>query len=172
MLTTVKKMCVGYKREPHLAYIYKNIAGKKYCINCANRKNPPKPIRKVSEKQQVKRVFKIKLLKEDKEFYLSLWYERFGRVEGTAEKYGHTADNSEIMPGCEVCKARLYFQPTTVNFHHILEKRNYPQFRHEKWNIAILCPDCHSSYESNPDNVPYLRDKRKALLESPLIIKP
>lgn len=30
------------------------------------------------------------------------------------------------------------------HFHHLLYKSQFPQFRLEKWNIVILCLNCHS----------------------------
>lgn len=49
-------------------------------------------------------------------------------------------------------------------FHHILEKRNFPEFRHLQQNIAVLCADCHNLYESYPDKVPYLVKLRRYLI--------
>lgn len=159
-----KKICAGFDGIEHEAFIYKNINGNKYCKICAYKLQPPKAINKISKKQVFKISLKRKLYDEDKKFYIDVWYQRFGRVEGTAEKYGNEIDNCTTFPKCEACGKRLFFDPTSVNFHHILEKRNYPDLRHVEWNIAIVCPDCHSSYETLPDSVPYLKLKRDETL--------
>lgn len=152
-----KKICAGWDGNSHEDYIFKNINGKKYCKSCTYKLQPQKPIKKISDKQ----VFKIKLkqtqLQKDKLFYLNVWKERF---------YVTLSFGEEIMiqsPRCQVCKKRLGEEPNLTFFHHILEKRNYPELRHVIGNIAILCTDCHSSYESNPLNVPYLVDLREKL---------
>ena len=155
-----KKICAGCEQE---TYIYKNIDGKKYCKSCTFKIQPVKVIKKVSNKQVFKLTLKKELLQVDREFYLSLWYKTFGRVKNTADESG--LDNVEVCPKCECCGTRLWFEPNLMYFHHILEKRNYPEYRHKEWNIAILCSDCHSRYESNPDNVPYLKMKKEKLLK-------
>lgn len=52
---------------------------------------------------------------------------------------------------CFNCESQLPSEPLTLYFHHILPKRNYPELRHTDWNIVILCPDCHSSFEMYPN---------------------
>ncbi len=159
------KVCAGFDGNEHEAYIYKNIDGKKYCKSCTYKLNPPKSINKISEKHKFKLILKKELLEEDKKFYLEVWYNKFGRVEGTAEKYGNEVDNTIIIPYCLNCRKRLFYEPNLCYFHHILEKRNYPQYRHEKSNIAIICEDCHNKYETMPDMVPFLVDLREELLK-------
>jgi len=149
-----KKICAGCNTEQ---YIYKNIKGKKYCRSCTFKLEPPKPIPKRTEKQVFKLKIKKDLIEEDKKFYLSVWEERTWEDEPPGML-------STQYPKCECCGASLGSEPNLMNFHHILEKRNYPEYRHKEWNIAILCPDCHSRYESNPDNIPYLVQKREFLL--------
>jgi hypothetical protein len=158
-----KKICAGCGIE---SYIYKNIEGKKYCKSCTFKLQPPKAINKVSEKQKFKIVAKKKELTEDKEFYLKVWENRFGIII-SLDGDTNFIDFSKIRrnPRCECCGSRLAYSPSLVNFHHILEKRNYPLFRHAQWNIAIVCEDCHSSYESNPNNVPYLALKKRRIIE-------
>lgn len=48
-------------------------------------------------------------------------------------------------------------------FHHILEKRNFPNERYNEENIAILCPNCHNEYETNPHTHPRLIKRRLEL---------
>jgi len=149
-----KKICAGCGEE---TYIYKNIDGEKYCKTCTYRLQPPKQIKKVSEKQVFRIKIKKDLLEEDKKFYQEVWEERFGIFEPMTYT---------TYPRCECCNRALEFTPNLMYFHHILEKRNYPHYRHSKWNIAIVCAECHNSYESNPDNVPYLKHSRQSLLKS------
>lgn len=156
------KKCAGYDGIEHDAYIYKNIGGKKYCKSCAFKLQKPKPIKKRTEKQVFKMTLKKEQVQEDIKFYLDVWYDRFGRVTGTAMEGG--VDNVQVVPKCECCGKRLFWEPNLTYFHHILEKRNYPNLRHYKPNIAIICTDCHSNYESNPDNVPYLKMLKEELI--------
>lgn len=67
----------------------------------------------------------------DRAFYMEIW-----------ESREHT---------CYNCSRFLPREPLTLYFHHLLNKQHYPQFRHEEWNIAILCSDCHYSYETYPN---------------------
>ena len=149
--------CAGFDGNPHQAYIYKNIDGKKYCKACALKLQPPTPIKKVSEKQSFKLRIKKDLLEQDKIFYKKVWDERtYGDKEVDIVLY---------YPKCECCKKNLGHEPNLMYFHHILEKENYPQYRHSSWNIAIVCPECHNRYHTMPDTVPYLVNRRKELLD-------
>ena len=156
-----KKMCAGADGVAHEAYIYKNIDGKKYCKSCAFKLQPPKQINKMSEKQIFKMTLKKQLIDEDRKFYTEVWTKRFF-IEN---KDVPNTYKMLIKPTCEVCGDRLSDEPNLMYFHHILEKRNYPNLRHVKENIAIVCPECHSMYETFPDKVPYLVDKRNQLLK-------
>jgi hypothetical protein len=161
-ILTKMKECAGFDGVPHKAYIYKNIEGKKYCKSCAFKLQPPKSISKMSDKGKFKMTLKKELFEQDKKFYSEVWAERF------------FAENKNIpgtyvmlkAPRCENpdCQKRLGDEPNLLYFHHILEKRNYPEYRHLAENIAILCPECHNLYESYPDKVPYLVDRRKYLI--------
>jgi 5-methylcytosine-specific restriction endonuclease McrA len=148
-----KKICAGCNEEQ---YIFKNINGKKYCRSCAYKLEPPKQISKRTEKQVFKLKIKKDLIEEDKKFYLKVWEERTQGDKGM--------DIMIHYPRCECCNIDLGSEPNMMNFHHILEKRNYPQYRHKEWNIAILCSHCHNRYETMPDTVPILVTKREFLL--------
>lgn len=157
-------MCAGCEQEQ---YIYKNIGGKKYCKSCTFKLEPPKltfkvtVIKKVSEKQKLKVEEKKELVERDKEFYLKCWSDRFMYKES---EIGYGQYHSE--PRCEVCNKFLTYEPNLTYFHHILEKRNYPELRHEPKNIAIVCTECHNRYEVMPDMVPKLVERRNKLLAS------
>lgn len=148
-----KKICAGWDGVEHEQYIYKNINGKKYCFLCTCKLEPRKEIKKVSDKQKFKITLKKDLHAQDKIFYEGIWERRFGEIIRLG-----------VSPTCECCNKVLSIIPNLMYFHHILEKKNYPEHRHEGWNIAIVCPDCHSSYETNPDNQPALRDKKKSIM--------
>ena len=106
---------------------------------------PKKPIKKVSNKSKIAKDNKKLLIEEDKEFYLSIW---------------EYSDLEYQQHCCYECGKGLS-EPLTLYFHHILEKRNYPEFRHIKINIAILCWNCHNQAEINIDKTP----KTKLLTE-------
>lgn len=170
MIKPKLKVCAGFDGVEHEAYIYKNINGRKYCKSCTQKLEPSTykfkihAIRKISEKQKGKIEEKKELIKEDHKFYLDVWYQRFGKVEGTEDRNENGMCNVLLLPKCEVCGVRLWMEPNATYFHHVLEKRNYPQYRHEAWNIAIVCSECHNKYETMPDMVPYLKLKRDELL--------
>lgn len=155
-----KKMCAGFDGNEHEAYIYKNIEGRKYCRACAFKLQPPKKIKAVSTKS----IFRLKLkqdqVQRDKQFYLEIWRNKFFALLESSGEY--------IMwrsPNCEHCRKKLGEEPLTIFFHHILEKRNFPELRYYEPNIAILCSSCHSGYESRPDLYPDLLERRRELLE-------
>jgi 5-methylcytosine-specific restriction endonuclease McrA len=60
---------------------------------------------------------------------------------------------------CQSCGVKLPKEPQTFMFHHLLPKRNYPQFRHTYENIAILCLTCHSKCEVNIDFAPKIKER-------------
>lgn len=56
---------------------------------------------------------------------------------------------------CQNCGNKIY-EFALYLFHHILAKRpdgGYPQYRYCKWNIWILCWECHDTHDNgNPDS--------------------
>lgn len=156
-MTLKKKLCAGCNE---LTYIYKNIDGKKYCKSCTQKLEPTKAIKKISEKQKFKIVLKQTQIQADMQFYMSVWNERFFKILSNGEEV------TLQSPRCEVCSRRLGYEPNLTFFHHILEKRNFPELRHHPDNIAILCSDCHNAYETMPDKVPTLVIKRENLLKT------
>ena len=154
-----KKMCAGFDGNQHEDYIYKNIEGKKYCKSCTLKLEPPKPIKPVStknvEKFKLKIIFKKDLFEKDRSFYKKVWENEFYKI---------LSDGEIIMtqsPRCWNCKNRLGEEPNLMYFHHILEKRNFPEFRHVEENICILCPECHNQYETYPDKTPKIKELRE-----------
>ena len=105
----------------------------------------PKPkkkyvIPKVSKKRQKKLEEQKDLAKLDEVFYKEVW----------------AASKNE----CQNCNCKLPRTPYNWMFHHLLEKRNYPQFRHVPENIMILCLTCHSKAETNIDFAPKIKQRR------------
>lgn len=84
-----------------------------------------KRINKVSEKGLIKKEDKKELLKQDFAFYQEIW------------------DQREHI--CFNCKQYLGSEPSLLYMDHILEKSKYPQLRHIKENICLLCWDCHTA---------------------------
>jgi len=113
--------------------------------------NDPKPkkkytIPKVSKKRQKKLEEQKELLKLDEDFYKEVWAASPHR--------------------CQNCDCKLPKTPYNWMFHHLLEKRNYPQFRHVPENIMILCLECHSKAETNIDFAPKIKQRRDHALNN------
>ncbi len=102
------------------------------------------PLKKVSEKGLQKRIEKKELVEKDKEFYLEIWKVRPHR--------------------CRICRKELGNEALMVYFHHILEKRNFENYRHCEWNIIILCWLCHQDADQNKIEL-INRYKRKLLYD-------
>jgi len=111
----------------------------------ANRDTPREKkkyvIPKVSKKRQKKLEDQKDLLKLDEAFYKEVW--------------------AASALACQNCNCKLPKTPYNWMFHHLLEKRNYPQFRHVPENIMILCLECHSKAETNIDFAPKIKQRRK-----------
>jgi len=98
-------------------------------------------IPKVSAKRKAQIEIDKQTFEQDKIFYKKIW-----------------DINKHI---CINCNCSLGSQPKTFMFHHILEKRNFPQFRYSPINIALLCLECHSKCETNIDYAPKIKELRK-----------
>lgn len=108
-------------------------------------KKPPTPIASVSEKKKKVLAEEKKLFAADKDFYAEVW-----------------AASPHI---CQECLTKLGREPLTLFFHHLLEKRNHPEFRHTHENVMILCPDCHTQAESDIDKTPKVRERRNEVIK-------
>lgn len=97
-------------------------------------------IPKISEKRKKQIEENKDLAALDKNFYAEIW-------------------NSSPHK-CQNCNCKLPKEPLTIFFHHLLEKRNYPQLRHVPENIMILCPDCHAQAEADIDKTPKVKVRR------------
>lgn len=110
----------------------------------------PSGIKKISAKGRVKKIEKGQLTDSDAALYLIIWQEREHK--------------------CQCCDEPI-FEFSILLFHHILPKRprgGYPQYRHCKWNIWILCWKCHDTHDNgNPESktISKLRKEYRRLLK-------
>ncbi len=86
------------------------------------------------------------------ELYFSLWDER--------------ADDD----GWVRCFESGKWLPENLKFNlncysHILSKSKYPQYKKEKWNIKIVSPEAHNTYECSPEKAPHQNELRIKYLE-------
>jgi 5-methylcytosine-specific restriction endonuclease McrA len=103
-------------------------------------KKVPKPIAKVSKKRAKQIELDKITLEADKEFYKEVYL--------------------ASPHACQNCGCKLPKEPSNFMFHHLLEKRNYSQFRYTPENIMILCLECHSKAETNIDFAPKIKARR------------
>ena len=118
-----------------------------YCPHKPGEK-APKRIKRVSTKRLAQLKEDQAVGDQDAAFYLWVWRERLHR--------------------CECCGVALTFTTPDIrnySYHHLLEKRNFPQYRYCKWNIMLLCRNCHDSWERNPDTRPTITKLRNSLLK-------
>lgn len=159
-----KKTCVGWDNNPHEAFIYKNVDGKKYCASCFFKIFKPKKNVKnkiLKEKKKTKAQIKKELYILDVAFYNTLWKSHYA--------FGTIGDKSLkrlVLHGCYNCNKNLDTEiPITTYFHHILPKAKYELYRHNPANIMILCPRCHHGYEAFPDKFPKIERIKNKYLE-------
>src|SRR5689334_4062258 len=120
--------------------------GLKELQNIRANRDEPKPVKryvipKVSKKRQKKLAEQKITAEKDADFY--------------KEVYAASPHR------CQNCDCKLPKTPSNWMFHHLLEKRNYPQYRYVPENIMILCLECHSKAETNMDFAPKVRLRRE-----------
>jgi 5-methylcytosine-specific restriction endonuclease McrA len=120
MIKQKKKLCKSCDTEQY-------IFSKGLCKRCSVK--PYKKIKQVSDKQLVK----IEGKKEDTKLML-LVFDQFYK--------------KHLIKSCEQCGKKIT-ELRTYNVHHLLEKRNYPEFKFDTNNLMLLCGDCHSTYETS-----------------------
>jgi hypothetical protein len=96
-------------------------------------------IAKVSEKRKKKIEADKEILKLDEELRVMVW---------AASKHE-----------CIECGRHLGNKFKKWNFHHCLPKAKYPQFRHEPFNIVLVCLEDHSKAETNIDFAPKIKSR-------------
>lgn len=107
-------------------------------------KRSTKRIKQVSKKQAKIILQAAKITKKDHQLYLEIWEER-----------AHLDFETE----------ELIMNPLTLNFHHVLEKHLYPEYRHEKWNIVLVNWETHDKIHRNIDLTPKIKAYRDELLK-------
>lgn len=116
-----KKICVSCQTEQY-------IFSRGRCQNCASREdNKPLKggnIRKISAKGLEN--------KKEKAILTDLQFELFKEIY-----------KESLIKRCYECNCYVDGK-SSGHFHHLLYKSQFPQFRLEKWNIVILCLNCHS----------------------------
>jgi 5-methylcytosine-specific restriction endonuclease McrA len=94
-------------------------------------------ISKVSEKRKKKIAEDRVILDKDEEMRIVIW-----------------AASAHV---CQNCGVHLGNKFKKWNFHHLLPKAKYPQFRHTPEVIILLCLTCHSQAETNIDFAPKIK---------------
>ena len=120
MIKQKKKVCKVCNTEQF-------IFSKKMCKSCSLKSG--KRLRQVSDKQLVK-IEKEKLERSEMLLVFEQFYEK------------------HITKSCGEC-GKSITELRTYNVHHLLEKRNYPEFKFDTDNLMLLCGDCHSTYETS-----------------------
>jgi hypothetical protein len=103
------------------------------------------PIKKVSDKGKIKKLDKKALIQTDMLFYLTEIWEK-------------------QTPICFET-GMIITEPKTFNFHHLLEKAKYPQYRHKRWNIVLVTWETHDQVHKNIDKTPLIKKRTEKLLK-------
>lgn len=77
------------------------------------------------------------------EFFLSIWKERPHKSEVSGKK--------------------IYGEPLSVYFHHILEKNKYPEAKYDKENIILLLLEEHGQVEIDMYRYEEINKRREQL---------
>ncbi len=122
-----------------------------YCAQKARKsdKKAPKPLKRTaikprSEKGKIKALEKKDLVQTDMVFYLQLWDHRPHICYETGE---------------------IIHKPHNYNFHHVLEKKPYPQYRHREWNIVFVTWMVHDKVHRGIDFAPKIKKLTQFLLK-------
>lgn len=105
------------------------------------------PLRRVSQKQKIINEQRKEDTKKLHEFFLEIW--------------------NKLPPYRRVCYEtgqQLRSPPLSTYFHHVLAKKEYPEYRLCEWNIVLLHPDVHDQAEKNIDKTPNVKAYREQLL--------
>jgi hypothetical protein len=65
---------------------------------------------------------------------------------------------------CFETGAKIY-EPRSYNFHHILPKETYPEYKFSEWNIALVSWHTHDQIHKDIDLTPKVKAKYEELLE-------
>lgn len=112
---------------------------KGYIKSCYFKLNKPKSIKKISTKGV--ELKKIKTENTRLQFLLfdEIWKEHKTK---TCFECGKWVDGK-----------------SSSHFHHLLFKSQYPEYKFEKWNIVLICENCHSQVHVNIDKTPRVKEE-------------
>lgn len=106
----------------------------------------PYKIPKQSKKAKLNIEEEKALSKLDDIFYQMLW------------------DSSPHVCQCG-CKAKLTAPWKRSYFHHLLNKENYPAFRHVPENVMLLTPNCHDKAENKIKSMPAVEKRKQEVIK-------
>jgi len=89
---------------------------------------PKKAIARQTPKAKKKKIDKGMLLETDGAFYLHIWQER------------PHVDYETGLP--------IYGEFSLLYFHHVLQKKPFPQYRHCAWNIVLVSWETHGNADA------------------------
>ncbi len=69
---------------------------------------------------------------------------------------------------CYETGKKLYGEPLSTYFHHVLEKSKYPQYKFCGWNIVLVTPEVHDQVHKDMDKTPKIKKLHLELLEKHL----
>jgi len=104
-----------------------------------------KLINKITERQKEKNVIKKELTIQQFEMFREIYKE-------------HPTKR------CYECNCKVD-GASSVQFHHILFKSAYPQYRLEKWNIVLLCETHHNQVHTDVTKTPKVNALTKEIKE-------
>lgn len=130
-----KKICKTCLTEQ---FIWKNGS----CKSCSSKITPSKPIKKsyLSKEPTAKQVIK----KQEKKEYIEKQFELFKEIY-----------REHPTKRCYECNKWVNGESST-QFHHILLKSSSPRFALDKWNIILVCENCHTQIHIDSSKVPKL----------------
>jgi hypothetical protein len=127
-----KKTCLSCNTEQF-------IFSKNRCKSCAS-KEDSKPIKKVSTKQTEKNKDKALKTKELHSWFLTLF-------DKHKEK-----DAKGYFVRCFETGFKMYednYKYNSCIYSHYFPKSTYPQYAFEEWNMELVTPDTHSTWEQD-----------------------
>lgn len=147
MIKNKKICCCGCNKEGI-------IWAKGLLKECFLRLNPPKTIK--SKKKSIKKINEKSLIKkESKKKYTEKQFELFKEIykEHPTKK-------------CFECGKPVNGE-SSAQFHHLLFKsiEKYKKFALEKWNICLLCENCHSQVHLDSSKTPKVQKLTNELKE-------
>jgi len=122
-------------------------------------KKKPYTIKKVSEKQKVKKELKKEQSRLRHEMFLEIWDER--ELEENGVRFVRCFETNRVM-------LRDWYMENSCCYSHTLPKNKYPQYDLCKWNVEIILPDVHANWEMNQDKFPKLKARYEELLQKHL----